>query len=116
MTHLSNIIHNLLDNANKYTIENPEIVISTDNMGEMLRIIVKDNGVGLSNESKKHIFDKFYRVHTGDRHDVKGFGLGLSYVKAMVNAHKGDIRVVSELGKGSSFIISLPLKSDNIHS
>jgi two-component system phosphate regulon sensor histidine kinase PhoR len=116
VTHLSNIIHNLLDNANKYTIDNPDIVISTDNMGDMLRIIIKDNGVGLSNESQKHIFDKFYRVHTGDLHDVKGFGLGLSYVKAMVAAHKGDIRVKSELGKGSSFIITLPLILDNNHS
>ena len=113
VTHLSNIIHNLLDNANKYTVDSPKIIVSTDNMGNMLRVTITDNGVGLSNESQKHIFDKFYRVHTGDLHDVKGFGLGLSYVKAMVTAHKGDIQVNSELGKGSSFIISLPMKLDN---
>lgn len=109
-THISNIIYNLLDNANKYSNEKPEIVITTQDVPDGIEIIVKDNGIGISKEAKKHIFDKFYRVHTGNLHDVKGFGLGLSYVKTMTQAHNGKIDVVSELGKGSSFIIVLPTK------
>ena len=109
-THISNIIYNLLDNANKYSNEKPEIVITSQDVPDGIEIIVKDNGIGISKEAKKHIFDKFYRVHTGNLHDVKGFGLGLSYVKTMTQAHNGKIDVVSELGKGSSFIIVLPTK------
>lgn len=108
-THISNILHNLLDNANKYTPERPEIVVSTRNVSNGIEVRIKDNGIGLSKEAKKQIFDKFYRVHTGNIHDVKGFGLGLSYVKAMVTAHQGSIDVESELGKGSTFILTLPL-------
>lgn len=108
LTHVSNIIHNLLDNANKYSPENPKISVHTRNVANGVEVIVKDNGIGLSKEARKHIFDKFYRVHTGNVHDVKGFGLGLSYVKAMVVAHKGQIDVKSELGKGSSFILFFP--------
>ncbi len=104
-THISNVIHNLLDNANKYTPENPLISVHTRNVDNGIQIMVKDNGVGMSKEQRKRIFDKFYRVHTGNRHDVKGFGLGLSYVKAIVGEHKGDITVRSELGKGSRFIL-----------
>ncbi len=106
--HLSNVIHNLLDNANKYSSERPDIKISTKNVLQGIEITVADKGQGMSKDAKKHIFDKFYRVHTGNRHDVKGFGLGLSYVKAMVQAHQGSIRVKSELGKGSSFTLFLP--------
>ena len=107
-THISNIIHNLLDNANKYSLENPKISVHTRNVPSGVEVIVKDNGIGLSKEARKHIFDKFYRVHTGNLHDVKGFGLGLSYVKAMMTAHKGQVDVKSELGKGSSFILTFP--------
>ena len=107
-THISNVINNLLDNANKYSPEKPEISVSTRNVNGGLEVIVSDKGIGMSKESKKHIFEKFYRVHTGDLHDVKGFGLGLSYVKAMMDAHKGKIDVKSELGKGSSFILFFP--------
>lgn len=108
MTHISNVINNLLDNANKYSPENPEISVATRNVNGGLEVIVSDNGIGISKESKKHIFEKFYRVHTGNLHDVKGFGLGLSYVKAMMDAHKGKVEVKSELGKGSSFILFFP--------
>ncbi len=110
LTHISNIIHNLLDNANKYSPEKPEIQVTTHNKTNGVEISIKDNGLGMSKEAIKHIFDKFYRVPTGNRHDVKGFGLGLSYVKAMVNAHKGTIQVLSELGKGSNFILFFPYR------
>ena len=103
LTHISNIVHNLLDNAEKYSNEKPEIKISTRNEDQGVIIEIKDNGIGMSRDSLKHIFDKFYRVHTGNRHDVKGFGLGLSYVKALVSAHKGTINVNSELNRGSTF-------------
>jgi two-component system, OmpR family, phosphate regulon sensor histidine kinase PhoR len=106
--HLSNIIHNLLDNANKYSPDQPFIKISTRNISSGIEIRIADKGVGLSPSSRKLIFDKFYRVPTGNLHDVKGFGLGLSYVKAMITAHRGTIEVTSELGKGSTFILYLP--------
>ncbi len=108
LTHISNIIHNLLDNANKYTPEKPIIKVSTKDLKGGIEVTVKDNGIGMSKESRKHIFEKFYRVPTGNRHDVKGFGLGLSYVKAMMTAHNGQVEVKSELGKGSSFILYFP--------
>lgn len=110
-THISNLVHNLLDNAYKYSPEKPEIDITLEDKGSSVKISVKDNGIGMSSESQKNIFDKFYRVHTGNLHDVKGFGLGLSYVKAIVDAHGGTISVQSELGKGSSFIVILPRES-----
>lgn len=110
LTHISSIIHNLLENANKYSPEHPKISVHTRNLSEGIEVIVKDQGIGMSKESKKHIFDAFYRVSTGNLHDVKGFGLGLSYVKAMVTAHDGQIDVKSELGKGSSFILTFPFK------
>ena len=107
-THITSIIHNLFDNAIKYTEGKPEIVLSAKNVRNGVKISVKDNGIGMTKESQKYIFDKFYRVHTGNRHDVKGFGLGLSYVKTMVDAHNGTIKVESELGKGSVFTLFLP--------
>jgi len=112
-THLSNAIYNLLDNANKYSNEAPEIHISTINRNGGIEIIVKDKGIGISKENQKHIFDKFYRVHTGNLHDVKGFGLGLSYVKSIATAHQGIIEVSSEPGKGSQFSLYLPLRQKN---
>lgn len=106
--HLANVINNLLDNANKYSPDSPQISITTRNVKDGIEISVQDQGIGMTKESKKYIFDKFYRVHTGNLHDVKGFGLGLSYVKAIVNAHHGTIEVKSELGKGSTFTIFFP--------
>lgn len=110
--HFTNIIHNLLDNAIKYRDEDraPQLsVITTNPNDSTLQIKVHDNGIGIKKDDLKRIFDKFYRVHTGNRHDVKGFGLGLAYVKKMVEIFKGSITAESEFGKGSTFIINLPL-------
>ena len=107
-THLSNVINNLLDNANKYSPDAPDISIRTRNVSGGVEVIVEDHGVGITSDSRKQIFDKFYRVHTGNLHDIKGFGLGLSYVKAITDAHSGKIDVSSKLGEGSSFILYLP--------
>lgn len=109
-THLASIINNLLDNAEKYTPENPNIIVTTRNVGKGVEVSVEDNGVGISRDAQKNIFEKFYRVHTGNLHDVKGFGLGLSYVKAMVEAHNGRVSVKSEPGKGSTFTVYLPFQ------
>jgi two-component system phosphate regulon sensor histidine kinase PhoR len=112
-THFTNVILNLLDNANKYSPEKPEIYLKVVDASGGIKIIVEDKGLGISKEARKYIFDKFYRVPTGDVHDIKGFGLGLSYVKAIVTAHAGHIDVKSEPGKGSSFTIFFPLKHKN---
>jgi two-component system phosphate regulon sensor histidine kinase PhoR len=109
-THISSLINNLLDNANKYSAEKPKIIVSTRNVNKGVEVTVKDHGIGMSREARKNIFDRFYRVHTGDRHDVKGFGLGLSYVKTIIEVHGGTINVKSELGKGSSFIVTFPYR------
>jgi len=108
--HITNIIFNLLDNANKYTPWAPIIQIKTKNIAEGILISIKDNGVGISKSNQKKIFDKLYRVPTGNVHNVKGFGLGLSYVKTVVEKHNGKITIDSELKKGTTFSIYLPLK------
>ena len=108
--HLTNIIFNLIDNAIKYSKENPVINVTTKDAEAGIQIIVKDNGIGISKENQRKIFDKFYRVPTGNVHNVKGFGLGLSYVQAVVLKHNGTINVNSELGKGSLFTIVIPYK------
>lgn len=107
--HLSNVIFNLLDNANKYSKGNPEIKVSTLNSGKNLIIKVADKGIGMSRDQLSKIFDQFYRIPTGNLHDVKGFGLGLSYVNNIVKRLNGHIRVKSEKDQGSEFEISLPL-------
>jgi two-component system phosphate regulon sensor histidine kinase PhoR len=108
--HFSNIIFNLLDNAIKYSKDDGlRIIVETESAGNMLAIKISDNGIGMSKETQARIFEKFYRAHTGNIHNVKGFGLGLSYVKALAEAHDGKVKVDSLPGKGSTFTVSMPL-------
>ena len=106
--HITNVVYNLLDNAVKYCTTKPFISITTKNERNYLVIEIKDNGIGIRKEDLKMIFDKFYRVSTGNIHDIKGFGLGLFYVKLIINEHSGSIDVKSKLGEGSTFTIKLP--------
>jgi len=111
--HITNVMFNLLDNANKYSGEKPEIQITTENTYSGIIISVKDNGIGISKSNQKKIYDKLYRIPTGNIHNVKGFGLGLSYVKAIVENHGGKIHLESEVNKGSKFTILIPYNTQN---
>jgi two-component system, OmpR family, phosphate regulon sensor histidine kinase PhoR len=110
--HLSNLVNNLFDNALKYSKENtpPFVRLTTQSNGKKFSMKIEDNGIGMNRETLKRIFERFYRAHTGNIHNVKGFGLGLSYVKTMVEAHHGEIKADSTLGKGSTFTVDFPLK------
>lgn len=108
--HIGNVFSNLLDNAIKYSKDTPEISISTQNKDKGIVITITDNGIGISKEDQKMVFERFFRVHTGNVHDVKGFGLGLSYVKRIIDAHGGHVSVDSSLGKGTKFKVYLPFK------
>ena len=110
--HFTNIIFNLLDNAIKYSKEVPEIRLKTRDLGNSVAISVIDKGIGMSKDEKNRIFEKFYRVSTGNIHNVKGFGLGLSYVKAMLDAQGGKINLASQPGKGSNFTVIFPKKQN----
>jgi len=110
--HITNVVYNLLDNAVKYSNEEPEIKVSTDTKDNYLVVTVKDKGIGIPREHQEHIFEKFYRVPTGNIHNVKGFGLGLSYVKKIVDAHKGLIKDESTVNKGTKFSLFFPIISN----
>jgi two-component system phosphate regulon sensor histidine kinase PhoR len=111
MVHITNVIYNLLDNAIKYCKEKPNITIQTSNINDKIHVDITDNGIGIAKENQKFLFDKFFRVSTGNLHDVKGFGLGLFYVKTVLNLLGGDISVKSQKDKGSTFTFTLPVKN-----
>lgn len=108
--HLTNLIYNLIDNGIKYSTGAPQITISTTTHDGHFLLSVADHGIGIAKEDQRHVFDKFYRVSTGDVHNVKGFGIGLNYVAQVVNLHQGHITLESELGQGSTFTVSLPME------
>jgi two-component system phosphate regulon sensor histidine kinase PhoR len=109
--HFVNVIYNLLDNALKYTNKTPEIIFCTESNGKQLLLRIKDNGIGIAPEFQKQVFDKFFRVPTGNIHNVKGFGLGLDYVKNIVKSHKWKIKLNSETGKWTEFVMVISLTS-----
>jgi two-component system phosphate regulon sensor histidine kinase PhoR len=111
--HLTNLVNNLLDNAVKYSPDSPDICVSSKNIDKGILFSVSDNGIGMTKAVQSKIFERFYRQSSGNVHDVKGFGLGLNYARAIIDAHKGDINVYSEPGKGSRFEIFLPFNLEN---
>jgi len=111
--HLTNLVNNLLDNAIKYSPEAPAITVETKNNEKGLILSVGDNGIGMTKSVQSKIFERFYRQSSGNVHDVKGFGLGLNYVRAIIDAHKGNVTVTSEPGKGSRFDIFMPFNWEN---
>jgi two-component system phosphate regulon sensor histidine kinase PhoR len=111
--HLTNLVNNLLDNAVKYSTDSPDICVSSKNIEKGILFSVSDKGIGMTKAVQSKIFERFYRQSSGNVHDVKGFGLGLNYARAIIDAHKGDINVYSEPGKGSRFEIFLPFNMEN---
>jgi two-component system phosphate regulon sensor histidine kinase PhoR len=111
--HLLNLVNNLLDNAIKYSPESPDITLTTKNNERGIIMSVEDKGIGMSKSVQSRIFERFYRQTSGNVHDVKGFGLGLNYARAIIEAHKGNVIVISELGKGSRFDVFLPFNQEN---
>ncbi|MBE0667643.1 MAG: HAMP domain-containing histidine kinase [Bacteroidales bacterium] len=110
--HLRNLIHNLLDNANKYSEGAPDITVKTSNNGRGIILTVEDKGIGMSKTVQSRIFERFYRQTSGNIHNIKGFGLGLNYAKAITDAHGGTITVESEQGRGSRFTVFLPFNGE----
>ncbi|MBE0679934.1 MAG: HAMP domain-containing histidine kinase, partial [Bacteroidales bacterium] len=111
--HLRNLVHNLLDNANKYSERAPEITVTTGSNESGIILSVEDKGIGMSKAVQHRVFERFYREATGNIHNVKGFGLGLNYVKAITDAHSGTVTVESEQGEGSIFTVFLPFNGES---
>ena len=111
--HLTNMIYNLIDNAIKYSDDAPLVEVSTERRNDWVLLSVRDHGIGISKDDQKHIFEKFYRVSTGNIHNVKGFGIGLNYVLQVVKLHGGHISVDSKSGEGSCFSVRLRLQPES---
>ncbi len=109
--HLTSVLYNLIDNALKYSLDKPRINIAIASLDKKLQLTVEDQGMGISTDDADRIFDKFFRVSTGDEHNIKGYGLGLSYVSEVIKKHHGSINLVSDKGKGSCFTILLPTEN-----